>query len=120
MVAILIILSVTLFSILCKKATTDNPLLGIYAYNGMPEFKLHLKSFTFANTTHPNNIVAQRYINNQPYESDFIIERWKDGVYRWKFPETNEFTYFTIIGYNPVTIKQDNPEYILTKINQKN
>lgn len=85
---------------------SDGNVLGVYILTKEPRFKLHLKSYTFANTNHSNNIVAQRYINNEPYENDFIIEKWKDSVYRAKYPETNEFSYFTIVNHDPIMIEQ--------------
>lgn len=65
------------------------------------------------------NLVAQRYLYGKPYETEITLEYWDEGVYRWKYPTNNEFTYFTIKQHNPTVIEQTsehNPTYTLLRL----
>jgi len=98
----------------------QNYLLGRYVYVGIPHYQIELKYYTVpgAPTQHAN-IIAQRYLYGQLYEGEFTLEYWDEGVYRWKYPTNNMFTYFTIVNHNPPVIEQTsehNPTYTLLKI----
>lgn len=106
-----------------QKASTPRVheyLLGRYIYVGIPQYQIELKYYTLPNQpTHHADIVAQRYLYGKPYEGKFTLEYWDEGVYRWKYPGNNMFTYFTITSHNPPAMKQTsehNPTYTLMKI----
>lgn len=130
LIFIIVVLVIGLFGCACysRRATTINAtplprvrnrLLGMYSYVGIPWYEIELKSYTFApkDASH-SNLVAQRYLYGQPYEDDFELEYWDEGIYRWKYPTNNMWTYFTVKQYDPIVIEQTsehNPTYTLLK-----
>jgi len=97
-----------------------NRLIGTYVYVGIPQYQFEIKRFTVTTKeTDHSDIIAQRYLYGKPYEGEITLQYWDEGVYRWKYPTNNMFTYFTIKGYNPVVIEQTsehNPTYVLLKV----
>lgn len=122
----LIIIALTIYCTVKKSGNINEtpkintPLLGKYVYVGIPWYQLHIKSYTISSKiTENSDLIAQRYLYGKPYEEEIILEYWDEGIYRWKYPTNNMFTYFSIINYNPLVIEQTsdhNPVYTLLKI----